>query len=168
MTTIHSFKPILNNDARILILGSIPGKISLVKDQYYANERNAFWKIMATLLSFESSIDYDQRVKQLKSGAVAVWDVLAMCTRESSLDSDIVESTIVPNDFGSLFGQLPNLTDVYFNGAKAEQSFMRYVHPNLTNEYKMLSYTRLPSTSPAHASMSFENKLKAWKVIFDR
>lgn len=165
MSTIHSFQPVFRKDARILVLGSIPGKRSLVKDEYYANERNAFWRIMATLLRFELSLGYRERVKKLEDSAVALWDVLAMCIRESSLDSDIVESTIVPNDFSCLFDQLPHLSHIYFNGAKAQQSYQRYVQPELSSRYQQILATRLPSTSPAHASINFEKKLDAWACI---
>jgi double-stranded uracil-DNA glycosylase len=168
MTTIHSFKPIYQRDAKILILGSIPGKISLQQQQYYANERNAFWRIMATLLAFDPTISYEQRVIAVKNNAIALWDVLAMCTRESSLDSDIVESTIVPNDFNDLFDQLPELAQVYFNGAKAEQSYKRHVYPHLKARHLTIFTTRLPSTSPAHAAVNFEGKLDLWKVITDQ
>lgn len=167
MTTIHSFNPLAHDSARTLILGSIPGKKSLSEGQYYAHQRNAFWKIMAALLAFEPSLAYERRISLLCDRHIAVWDVLAMCTRESSLDSDIVESSIVPNDFNQLFERLPNLTHIYFNGAKAEQSYNRYVFPQLKPDFKLIPTTRLPSTSPAHASVNFEGKLQAWKAILE-
>lgn len=165
MTNIHSFAPIFQNDAKVLILGSIPGKRSLTQRQYYAHERNAFWKIMANLLEFDEEAHYQDRLGKLTANAIALWDVLAMCTRESSLDSDIVESSIVPNDFAGLFKQLPLLAAIYFNGAKAEQSYQRYVFPDLPSDYQQIPTVRLPSTSPAHAALSFHAKLAAWKVI---
>jgi hypoxanthine-DNA glycosylase len=104
----------------------------------------------------------------VRKHGLAVWDVLASCTRESSLDSDIDEASIVPNDFAGFFREHPGIRRVFFNGAKAEQSFRRHVLPALGSAPDAAperTYTRLPSTSPAHAAMSFERKLEAWRVL---
>ncbi|MGY8770771.1 MAG: DNA-deoxyinosine glycosylase [Pirellulales bacterium] len=165
MSHIHSFPPIASADAKILILGSIPGKASLQANQYYAYPRNAFWKIIEQLYDINADQSYQQRCTELKQNQVAVWDVLKSCTRTSSLDSDIVESTIAPNDFTSFLSDHPQIESIYFNGAKAEQSFTKHVLPNLSEPATKLAMVRLPSTSPAHAAINFEGKLKAWRTV---
>ncbi|PHS01351.1 MAG: DNA-deoxyinosine glycosylase [Blastopirellula sp.] len=165
MSHIHSFPPIAAANAKILILGSIPGKASLLANQYYAYPRNAFWKIIEQLYDINADLSYDQRCTQLKQNQVAVWDVLKSCTRTSSLDSDIVESTIVPNDFTQFLTDHPQIEAIYFNGSKAKQSFNKHVLPNLSEAAANLAMVRLPSTSPAHAAVRFEGKLEAWRVI---
>ena len=164
MAYIHSFPSISSATAHTLILGSIPGKASLLAEQYYAHPRNAFWKIITTIYSVNKELSYDDRAELLISHGIALWDVLKSCTRESSLDSDIDESTIITNDFATFFEEHPQIRLIYFNGAKAEQTFRKYVLTNLINGHK-LKLQRLPSTSPANASYSFKEKLDAWRVI---
>src|SRR3990170_8767558 len=124
---IRSFPPIGAPDAALLILGSMPGRASLLANQYYAHPRNAFWPIMGELFGAGPEMPYARRVRVLKHAGIAVWDVLASCTRGGSLDSDIDEESIVPNDFAWFFGAHPRVQTVFFNGAKAEASFRRYV-----------------------------------------
>lgn len=162
---IHSFAPITTSAAHILILGSMPGKASLLAGQYYAHPQNGFWKIITTLLGAEEALSYDDRTELLTSHGIALWDVLKSCTRESSLDSDIVESSIVTNDFERFLNEHPQIDSIYFNGAKAEQAFGKYVLPGIAAS-RQLHLQRLPSTSPAHASLSFSQKLDAWSVIY--
>lgn len=159
----YSFKPIINDSARVIILGSMPGIKSLTEQQYYAHPQNAFWRIMAILFDFEVHATYEQRLGFLQSGGVALWDVLHSCKREGSLDSMIQPQTQVANDFNALFQTYPNIQAVFFNGAKAESYFKRQILPTLVEH--QLHFARLPSTSPAHASLSFEKKLEAWQVI---
>jgi TDG/mug DNA glycosylase family protein len=170
MPAVNSFSPVLTSDAKILILGSMPGKRSLDDNQYYAHPRNVFWPIFFTLFnididSLEGVDKYQQKLACLKIESVALWDVLHSCSRESSLDADIVESSIVVNDFSKLFFEYETIKHIYFNGAKAEQLYKRYVIPTLSDQHKSLSMTRLPSTSPAYAAMSFEKKLQEWAAI---
>jgi TDG/mug DNA glycosylase family protein len=159
----YSFKPVINDSARILILGSMPGIKSLSEQQYYAHPQNAFWRIMATLFDFDVSAGYQQRLELLQSNGIALWDVLHSCKREGSLDSMIQPKTQVANDFNELFIAYPNIRAVFFNGAKAESYFKRYILPTL--DQHSLHFARLPSTSPAHASLSFEKKLEVWRVV---
>lgn len=154
----YSFPPISNPDATILILGTMPGAQSLAKNQYYANPRNAFWKILFTLTNGPFSDDYEQRKSLLLENHIALWDVLEVCVRPGSLDSAIEQE--VPNDFDSFLKTHPNIRHIYFNGQKAAAYFKRYIH--LENDYHL---TTLPSTSPAHAGKSFEGKLKEWSVV---
>jgi TDG/mug DNA glycosylase family protein len=138
----------------------MPGKKSLAEQQYYAHPQNLFWPFM----SINPELAYAQRLSFLTENRIALWDVLKQCVRASSLDSDIVEATIIPNDFAEFFAANPTVRHIFFNGSKAEQAFKRYALPRLANaEY--LSFTRLPSTSPANASIARDIKLEQWMRI---
>ncbi len=160
MSPIHSFLPVSNADARTLILGSMPGKKSLEQNQYYANPQNAFWKIMGELFGAKPETPYMERLRFLKSSGIALWDVLASCERKTSLDSHIKKESA--NDFKSFFEQHPHITQVFFNGSKAEQCFRKFVQDKQV--LPPLKFCLLPSTSPAHAGMCYEDKLQAWRV----
>jgi TDG/mug DNA glycosylase family protein len=160
---VHSFPAISDSRCRVLILGSMPGKASLRANQYYAHPQNAFWRILSAYFEFPVDAPYEQRVAELLRHHLAVWDVLRSCTRESSLDSDIVEASIVPNDFARFLSEHPAIRSICFNGSKAEACYRRHVLPSLPE--RDLGYHRLPSTSPANASTSYAKKLAAWKVV---
>ena len=160
MSTIYSFQPIVDNYAKILILGSMPGQASLAANQYYAHPRNAFWPIMAQLLQINQDASYKERITALKSSQIALWDVLKSCQRAGSLDSMIETDTQTINDFQSFFLANGKITHVFFNGGKAEACFKRYVFPE--NNLGLLKFARLPSTSPANARLSFEDKCRIW------
>lgn len=159
---IASFPAIAAAQARILILGSMPGEASLQARQYYAHSRNAFWPIMAGVLGLDAAATYQDRVDALQAAGIALWDVLKACRRSGSLDSDIEPDSIEVNDFVALFAAHPGITRVCFNGGTAERYFRRFVPAILTRPD--LHYTRLPSTSPAHAAMSFAAKAAAWRT----
>lgn len=168
MQTIYSFPPIAGTNASTLILGSMPGKISLQKQQYYAHPQNAFWKIVGEIMGFAATLTYAQRSAALANAGIAIWDVLQSCLREGSLDADIDHRSIVANDFVKFYAEHPNIRRVFFNGAKAEAIYLRQVLPLLTNseiQQRDIIYTRLPSTSPAHAAMTRAHKLEAWRAI---
>lgn len=167
VNTARSFAPIARVDARVLILGSMPGQASLDAGQYYAYPRNAFWPIMGSLLGFDPTLAYAQRTNALSQHHVALWDVLQSCERPGSLDASIVESTIVPNDFAHFFARHGGIRHVFFNGARAETAYRRYVLPGLEAEHRTLASTRLPSTSPAHAALGFDAKLKLWRCVLE-
>lgn len=154
---ISSFKPIINKECKILILGSIPGEESLRKQQYYGYPRNHFWKIMFTIFNTEFTDDYDEKTTFLLKNNIALWDVIQNCEREGSLDSNIKNP--IPNDINGLLLKYPNIKLICFNGKKAEESFKRYVQKGL--ERKDIKTISLPSTSPAN-TMKFEDKLKIW------
>jgi double-stranded uracil-DNA glycosylase len=157
------FPPLAHAGARILVLGSMPGKPSLRAGQYYANPRNAFWRIWGELLGFDPDAVYEERVAALQSGGVALWDVLRSCSRPGSLDARIVAGTEVVNDFASFLPSHPAIHRICFNGAKAAGLFHRHVLPGLPNDAGDLELLRLPSTSPAHATVPFHDKLAAWR-----
>ena len=146
----------------------MPGRASLAAGQYYAHRQNAFWKIVCGLLEIDPASPYQARVRALRASGIAVWDVLHSCVRPGSLDSSIEEETA--NDFVAFFRRHPGITHVFFNGAKAEASFRRHVLPAIehTLRDRVISYYRLPSTSPAHASMPLARKRKAWRAILGR
>ena len=157
---IASFPPVAAQGARILILGSMPGEASLKAGQYYAHPRNAFWPIMGELCACDATAPYQQRVEALQSNGIAIWDVLKSCRRAGSLDSAIESGTTAVNDFETFFDSHPRITSVLFNGAAAERCYRQQVLFKV--EYLPLAYTRLPSTSPAHASLSIARKAKLW------
>lgn len=163
MSDIQSFPPIIGPNARILILGSIPGAASLAANEYYAHPRNLFWRIIADLLDIDPLLDYSSKTQALITAQIAVWDVMKSCYRPGSLDAAIDKQSIVANDFNALFKNHPQIQQVFFNGATAEQSFRRLVLPGLN--CLQLSLQRLPSTSPAHAAMSYQQKLAHWRMI---
>ena len=148
----------------MLVLGSMPSRQSLARQQYYAHPRNAFWPIMTQLFELQETA-YRERADELTGHGVAVWDVLQACTRSSSLDSDIDEDSIVTNDFREFFRAHPEIRKVFFNGAKAEAVYLKQVIPGLPPEPAAFSLYRLPSTSPANAGMNFYQKLQAWQAL---
>jgi TDG/mug DNA glycosylase family protein len=163
MPGINSFAPVENPSATMLILGSMPGRVSLESGEYYAHPRNAFWTIMGELVGAHPGLPYNVRLDILRSSGIAVWDVLESCIRKTSLDSCIETSSEIPNDFKSFFLTHRHITRVFFNGTKAEQCFLKYAHSML--EPSKLEYRLLPSTSPANAGLSYQQKLLAWQII---
>jgi double-stranded uracil-DNA glycosylase len=157
---VAGFPPIADERATLLILGSMPGAASLAAHQYYAHPHNVFWRIMARVNGFAPDAPYPLRVSALQSARIAVWDVLKFCERPGSLDASIVRASEVANDFAAFFAQHPAIVGVLFNGAAAEASFKRHCAPLLSDP--RLRFQRLPSTSPAHATLRFEQKLAAW------
>ena len=159
---VRSFAPIAGRNARILILGSMPGRASLEAGQYYAHRHNAFWRIASELLQFDPGAPYRERARALRSARIAVWDVLHSCVRPGSMDAMIDRDSETANDFRRFFRTHRGITHVFFNGAKAEASFRRHVLPGIDVP---LRYKRLPSTSPANASVPWRQKLAAWRAI---
>lgn len=161
MSRRYSFPPIASPDAKILILGSMPGQASLDAQRYYAHPRNLFWPIMSRLLGFDVTLPYAERANLLQQFGVAMWDVLQSCQREGSLDSNIKDET--PNDFSVFLNNHPHIHTIFFNGEKAATSFKRHVV--MTPEIEALTQVRLPSTSPANASQTFTMKLDVWRQV---
>jgi hypoxanthine-DNA glycosylase len=165
MSTVTGFAPIADSNAAILILGSMPSIKSLEAHQYYAHPRNSFWFIMSALFALGASLSYEDKQSLLKRHRIALWDVVNTCQRQGSLDSSIQNQTIVVNDFNKFFSEHPLIQAIYFNGARAQQEYTKQVLPALDEKFQFIEYTRLPSTSPAMASLSREQKLQQWKVI---
>jgi TDG/mug DNA glycosylase family protein len=163
MNIVRGFAPIADASARVLILGSMPGVESLRARRYYAHPRNQFWPILCELLGLDPATPYGEKAQALLRADIALWDVLKSCAREGSLDSRIDDATLVPNDFRAFFRRHAAITHVFFNGAKAEACYRAHVLPMAG--LPTLQYRRLPSTSPAHAAMSREKKLREWRAV---
>lgn len=150
----NGLPPVISPTSKILILGTMPGKESLEHEQYYADSRNQFWSIVFSVLEKPMPSKYPQKVAQLLESSIALWDVLASCTRASSLDGDIRDAVV--NDFSTIFKQYPHIKVVVFNGKKAEKFWKKFVKLESTVEF-----ITMPSTSRSLAR-PFEEKLKAW------
>lgn len=161
----RSFPPLAGAQARVLILGSMPGQASLAATQYYAHPRNAFWPIMGALVGAGPELPYPQRIQTLQAAGIALWDVLAECERPGSLDAAIVADSVRANDFAGLLPEMPALRAIAFNGSAAEQAFRRHVLPALPSV--RVELLRLPSTSPAHAARSLRQKLAEWQQLLN-
>ena len=157
MAKQKSFPYSADDNARVLILGSMPGAESLRQQQYYAFKHNAFWRIMGEVYGFSPDLPYLERLAELRRCGVALWDVLAACERPGSLDSDIRAAR--PNDIPRLVKKLPRLEKILCNGG-ASRSYLRRFFPELDAQ-------QLPSTSPAAARFSYAEKLAAWRAALD-
>ncbi len=166
MALVHSFEPVIGRKPRILILGSMPGVVSLQAVQYYANPRNIFWSIMAELFGIAIDCDYQQRIEQISHLPLALWDTIKACHREGSLDSNIQKHQLEANNIPSLLIQYSDIRLVACNGATSEKYFNQLVKPLLSVDHGIV-IKRLPSTSPANAGMTFEQKLSSWKEILE-
>lgn len=161
MSPSSCFAPIARGDARILILGSLPGQRSLQAVEYYAHPQNAFWRIMRDLVGADGS--YEQRCATLVENGLALWDVLAESTRPGSMDADIKLDTAKANDFGAFYQSHPGIERLCFNGQKAAQMYSRFVD----NAGSAMQPYTLPSTSPAYASMAYAQKLERWREAIE-
>lgn len=155
---IHSFPPIIDADCQVLVLGSMPSVASLERQQYYGHKQNFFWPMMFQLFAEPYSDVYAEKQQLLLRHHIALWDVLASCEREGSLDSSITDE--VPNAIPALLAEYPSIQYLLFNGGKAFQSFKR----NFPELLQQLEYRKMPSTSPAY-TMKREEKLQKWQLI---
>lgn len=157
----HGMPPIIGSDTRLLILGSFPGVVSLAAQQYYAHPQNQFWKILQALWPqhpLSGPDQYERRCTWLLARGLGLWDVYASCERDGSLDSAIRNAEV--NDFASLKAHCPKLQLIVHNGGES------YKHAKLVRRSLQVEHfplVKLPSTSPANASWSFERKLAAWR-----
>lgn len=160
----RSFSFSATADAEVLILGSMPGTRSLQAAQYYAHPHNLFWEIIADLCCVGRERPYDERLQRLREHRIALWDVARECRRHGSLDGNIRPASVVPNDFQALFARAPDIHSVFFNGHAAEQLFLRLVAQTLSAaQSQRLTFARLPSTSPAHATLPRAQKKELWQ-----
>lgn len=158
---IKSFPPIINCESRILILGSMPGAESLVTNEYYAFDRNQFWKLIFDIFDEDYTSNYEKKKKILLDNKLAVYSVIQSCKRKGSLDSNIKEEKI--NDFKTLFSKYKNIKFLCFNGNKSYDSFIKNVEKSVYKGKKLLKF---PSSSPAY-TIPYNNKFNKWKVIKD-
>ena len=168
ITLATGFAAVGSPQPTVLILGSLPGVASLKEQQYFAHPRNQFWSIMATIVGFEVTSTYSDRVSCLAGRGIMLWDVVHSAHRVGSLDSSIKTPGLQVNKFSFLLDS-KSVKLIAFNGAAAEKYFNRYVVPDLTQrgvDASMLpKMIKLPSTSPANAGFSFEQKLSEWQLI---
>jgi hypoxanthine-DNA glycosylase len=160
-TVLTGLAPIVSGNTALLILGSFPGARSIAQQQYYAHPQNHFWRILQALWPRNplpvGEDSYQKRSKWLLERGLGVWDVYASCEREGSLDSAIRDPVV--NDIASL--HLPALAAIAHNGGES------FRHARHTRTLGVPVY-RLPSSSPANASWSFERKVEAWREVFER
>ncbi|VUD66657.1 hypothetical protein TDB9533_03651 [Thalassocella blandensis] len=159
-----SFPPVINPSARVLVLGSLPGDASLAVQQYYAFKQNAFWRIMAELFGIDSQQPYPHRLAALQKKRLALWDVVARGEREGSLDIAIQHQSLVANDFTELLANYANINAICLNGKSVEALFKRHVLKKQKLPFNVDIHV-LPSTSPANARMSFDEKLERWSLL---
>ena len=164
MPKVHSIEPIIGRNPRIIILGSMPGIISIHAAQYYANPRNLFWMMLADLFSIDIDCSYESKVQQVQQLPIIIWDTLKTCHREGSLDSKITSADIEANDIGALLEQFPTLQAIVFNGAASAKYFDRLVKPLLAKNLNV-ELLKMPSTSPANAGMKRQHKLETWRKL---
>jgi len=165
MASSTGFPPIVDSGATVLVLGSLPSRKSLEASEYYAHPQNAFWRIMGEFFGAGPDVPYAKRTVLLKRNNIAVWDVLASSDRPGSMDSDIAIATAKPNDFASFLATYSKIRLVCFNGQKAARMFKDMVLSRHNELQSDLRYETLPSTSPAFAAMSFEEKLRKWSIV---
>ena len=160
MQKISSIPPIINKDSKILILGSIPGVKSLEMQQYYAHPQNKFWKIICEIFNEEFTTNYQQRIEILEKHHIALCDVIDTCERKGSLDSEIRNEEA--NKIEELLQNFPNIKAIFCNGQKSYKNLLKILPKDF-----LLPIIVLPSTSPAHASLRYEEKLKSWKMVLN-
>lgn len=156
--------PVVGHNARLLVLGSFPGVASLKAQQYYAHPRNAFWPILSAIWGLSGAkalqnLPYAERLPVACERGLAIWDVYGACVREGSLDSAIEAAQV--NDLAGLIQQVPMLAAIAHNGGESAK------HMRVTQALGLPVF-KLPSTSPANASWSFERKLSAWREVFEQ
>ncbi|MCA5005856.1 DNA-deoxyinosine glycosylase [Sphingobacterium bovistauri] len=154
----QSFEPIIPSQPRILILGSLPGDLSIAKDQYYAHPQNRFWKILFALFEQKFTLEYSERTNLLHQQRIALWDVCASAIRPGSMDTAITE--VIPNPINQLLQKNSTIQTVLFNGQKTQKLFDKYFE-----RQQNLSYHTLPSSSPANAQFTLEKLLLDWQIV---
>lgn len=156
--TLQGLAPVIGRQTRLVVLGSFPSAASLQAQQYYAHPRNQFWSLLSALWGVDLvAMPYRDRLAEVKRRGLGIWDVYASCRREGSLDSAI--EAAVPNDLSSLKRRAPKLRAVAHNGGESARAMA-------VTRALGVEVIRLPSTSPANASWSFERKLAAWRAAF--
>lgn len=159
-----SFAPVLPENPKVLILGSMPGGISLKKQEYYGNPRNHFWDILFTLFDQEKITNYEEKLSFVKKHHIALWDSIGACYREGSLDANIMADE--PNDIIGLLQEYTSIQMIACNGTKSYQTFMKNFPKS---ELGNVHVVKMPSTSPipGRYTKTFEGKVQAWRQILD-
>ena len=163
----EGFPPIAEPGAKVLILGTLPGGISLEKREYYAQPRNRFWQLMADLFGVAADLPYAIRTQRLTARGIAVWDVCKTAYRPGSLDASIRAGSEVPNEFAGFYRDHPLIRLICFNGQKAAAMYEKKVSRTLPGKFSNIKSAVLPSTSAAHASVPYREKLRLWSIVKD-
>ncbi|WP_308637270.1 DNA-deoxyinosine glycosylase [Paenibacillus silvisoli] len=160
---VHSFPPEIGAGARVLVLGSMPGAESLAKQQYYANARNHLWRVVYGLFGLTPDEEYEDRLAFAKARGIALWDTIASCQREGSLDANIREE--LPNDIPGLLAEYPSVRCIACNGTKSYDTFRKNFGSLL--EQHGITLLKLPSTSPipTPAMRTTEDRIEAWRIL---
>jgi double-stranded uracil-DNA glycosylase len=154
-----SFAPVADEHTRVLILGSLPGEASLAAGRYYANPRNQFWRLVGAVIEADiAAQEYDERLETLLANGIGLWDSIGSATRRGSLDTAI--RNVEANPLAALAASLPALRCLAFNGAKSAD-----VGTSQLAGAGEFACIRLPSSSPAHAALTFQAKLDQWKTL---
>lgn len=154
----HCFPPVARADTRLLVLGSLPGAVSLAQGRYYAHPRNQFWRLIGDVIGHHlGELDYDARLAALRDAGIGLWDTVAAATRRGSLDADIRLHTA--SDLAALVATLPELKAIGFNGGTSARIGRRRL-----GERTGIALVDLPSSSPAY-TLDFETKAQAWRRL---
>ncbi len=157
---LQGLPPVIARDTRLVVLGSFPGMASLQAQQYYGHPRNHFWPLLGAIWGVDlAAMRYDERLTELRRRGLGLWDVYASCRRQGSLDQSIEDAE--RNDLARLKLLAPGLQWVAHNGGESARALREVAGLGLT-------VIRLPSTSPANASWSFERKLDTWRAAFEQ
>ena len=155
----HCFPPVTRPDTKLLVLGSLPGAVSLAQQRYYAHPQNLFWRLIGAVIGRELvPLGYEERLEALLDAHVGLWDTVAAATRKGSLDADI--RLHEASDLAALVRDLPDLRAIAFNGGTSARIGRRQL-----GDAPGLALVDLPSSSPAYASLSFEKKKEAWLAL---
>ncbi|GAB3761931.1 DNA-deoxyinosine glycosylase [Ramlibacter monticola] len=156
------FAAVSRPDARVLVLGTLPGQASLARGEYYAHPRNQFWPIVCEVFGAPIDLPYQARLQLLLDQGIALWDVCATAHRPGSLDTSIEGASVITNDFGAFFASHSGIVRVCLNGQHASKLYQRLVLKTLSEHLKG-AWVALPSTSPANAGVPYEAKRRAWR-----
>lgn len=160
----HGMPPVGARDARLLILGSLPGDESIRQQQYYAHPQNQFWRILSEVFDAPFTTVYAERLALLDQHGIVVWDVLHNANRAGSLDAAI--KAPIANDFAAFFAHRPNIAAIAFNGQKAAALFKTCVtDADVITRVAGMRRVTLPSTSPAAAMLRLDDKIEKWRVF---
>lgn len=159
---LSSFDPVLPEEPKVLILGSMPSRLSFEHAQYYGNPRNHFWAIMFELFKQPPMSNYEEKIAFIKGHGIALWDTIGSCYRKGSLDMHISDEE--PNDVIGLLNTYQTIRLVACNGTKSFQTFKKHV---IVDENMDVDVIKLPSTSPipGRYTKTLEGKTEDWKQI---
>ncbi|WP_153102224.1 DNA-deoxyinosine glycosylase [Paraburkholderia hayleyella] len=162
MTFKRCFSPVVDSNTKVLVLGSLPGEVSLAHNQYYAHRQNRFWHLVGEVIGENlSGMEYTERLRTLLQYRIGLWDVVAEARRAGSLDSNLRD--LASNDLSALVATLPHLVAIAFNGNTAAKIGERALGARIS-QYRIL---KLPSSSPAYAALPYAAKLAAWRALHD-